>query len=74
MEAILIEKEAMVLPEAERAVLAERLLISLESKRIAFGQEWLDESKDRFGAYQAGRIEAIDGGEALAAIRAALEK
>jgi hypothetical protein len=30
MEAILIEKEAMVLPEAERAVLAERLLVAAQ--------------------------------------------
>ncbi|QTN32588.1 addiction module protein [Akkermansiaceae bacterium] len=74
MEAILIEKEAMVLPEAERAVLAERLLVSLESKRIVFQEEWLDEAKARFEAYQAGRIQAVDGGETLAAIRTALGK
>jgi len=74
MEAILIEKEAMVLPEAERAVLAERLLVSLESKQIAYGKEWLEESKERFEAYKAGLIQSVDGEEAVAAIRASLKK
>ncbi|MBG7608171.1 MAG: addiction module protein [Verrucomicrobia bacterium] len=74
MEAILIEKEAMVLPEAERAVLAERLLASLESKKIAYDEEWLEESKERFEAYKAGLIKSMNGEEEVAKIRASLRK
>lgn len=74
MEAILIEKEAMVLPEVERALLAERLLASLENKRIAFENEWLEESKDRFDAFKAGLIQSVDGKEAIATIRDSLRK
>lgn len=67
-------EEALVLPEVERALLAERLLASLENKRIAFENEWLEESKDRFNAYKAGLMRSADGRETVAAIRNSLGK
>lgn len=74
MEAIHIENEAMVLPEAERAVLADRLLGSLESKKIAFEADLLEESKERFEAYKAGQLQSVDGEKTVADIRASLRK
>ena len=69
MEAVVIEREAMRLPEVERALLAERLLESLDTKRPMFEGEWLEESRERFAAYKAGALEAVDGQTAVAEIR-----
>lgn len=74
MDAVLIEREALGLPESERALLADRLLGSLESKRPTFEKEWLDVSRERFDAYKAGQMAASDGKSAVSAIRSDLRK
>lgn len=72
MEAVLIEREALGLPESERALLADRLLESLGPKRATFEKEWLNESHERFEAYKLGLLKAVDGREAISTMRTKL--
>jgi hypothetical protein len=66
-----IEAKAMSLPPAERALLAQHLLASLddldeqENERI-----WLAEAKTRYQGYRSGSIPSRDAFEALADVRA----
>jgi len=49
---------------ADRAKLAERLLISLDEPAEAdIERLWLDEAKRRLAAYRAGVVDAIPGDE-----------
>jgi putative addiction module component (TIGR02574 family) len=68
MDAMIIESEALRLPEAERALLADRLLQSLAPSE--FQDEWIQEVESRMQAYEAGELAAVDGPEAIAALRA----
>jgi len=69
MEAAIIEKEALQLPESERAVLADRLLESLSRRPAELEAAWLRESESRMAAFREGRIEAVDGALAMAELR-----
>lgn len=69
MEAVIIEKEALQLSDCERAVLADRLLASLSRKPIGLDEAWLREADDRMKAFHEGTIKAVNGPEALAALR-----
>lgn len=74
MELALIEHEAMKLTEAERAVLADRLLDSLETRKIAHENLWLEESKGRYEEYRQGTIAALDGEATVTELRKLLRK
>jgi putative addiction module component (TIGR02574 family) len=68
MDAVIIESEALRLPEAERALLADRLLQSLAPTE--FQDEWREEVESRMQAFEAGTIPAVDGPKAMAEFRA----
>ena len=54
-----VEQEALNLPEKERALLAERLLCSLDNETPDFNEErWLQEAERRYEEYKAGRMTA----------------
>ena len=63
-------KEALTLPETERAELADRLLESLEGPiNREIEAAWASEAEDRVEAYRRGEISARPGDEVLAEIR-----
>lgn len=72
MEAVLIEHEALRLPEAQRALLADRLLQSLHPDDDPVLAAWVKEADERWEAYQRGEMSSEDGPAAVARIRAGL--
>ncbi|MEX2581189.1 MAG: addiction module protein [Verrucomicrobiales bacterium] len=70
MDAAIIEKEALRLSEAERALLADRLLLSLSKVSEELKNAWVSEANDRMSAFRNGEIEAVDGPVAMADLRA----
>lgn len=72
MEAAVIEHEALRLPEAQRALLADRLLQSLGSENEAVTAAWAAEAERRFDAWQRGEIQDVDGTGAVNRIRRSL--
>lgn len=69
MELQVLEKEALLLPDMERALLADRLLASLSAGSDALRQKWVAEAESRFQAYQSGAVPALDGPSTMAALR-----
>ncbi len=72
MDAALIEKEALNLSEAERALLADRLLQTIGSEDETRLHKWADEAERRFEAVRDGLLEADDGEAVLARLRASV--
>ena len=66
METEVIEKEALQLPDYQRALLADRLLQSITPLSDELEGAWVLESDARFAAYQEGRLAAVDGPQAMA--------
>lgn len=66
-----IEAAALQLAPAERARLAERLLVSLDEDDEILAA-WVEEAERRGEAYERGEMEAIDFDEAIAQTRARL--
>jgi len=64
-----IERQALALTLAERAVLADRLLRTLDSEDTERMEQWGAEADRRLQAFERGEIGATDGPEAVAAIR-----
>jgi hypothetical protein len=73
MDAVIIEKEAMQLPESERAVLADRLLESISSIPSGLRKIWVREADERMQAFREGKIEALNGPAAMAELRSRFE-
>ena len=69
MDSAIIEKEALQLPDAERAILAERLLSSLSQTSQEIRDAWIRESDERLAAFRRGDIEALDGASAIAGFK-----
>ena len=65
VDAAIIEKEAMQLSDAQRAVLAERLLESISPTSGELRTAWVEEASDRMRAYRDGGISAVDGPRAM---------
>ena len=62
---------ALSLPDERRAVLAEKLLDSLEDKIPQDIEEaWIKEAESRLQAYREGKIEAIPAEEVLRSFQA----
>lgn len=61
MDFPVLEKEALLLSDAERALLADRLLASLSGETEMTRQQWIAESESRLEAYRNGEIKAMDG-------------
>ena len=53
---ILIDK-ALELPSAERAIIAEQLLLSLDRPDPEIDTVWATEAEERIDAYEQGKIE-----------------
>ncbi len=69
-----IMKEALTLPSAARALLAEKLVESLEFDVDETLQTlWTDEAKKRRDEVRSGAVSPIPGEEALARVRQLLE-
>jgi hypothetical protein len=69
MDAVILEKAALLLPEAQRALLAERLLESISPSSLVFREAWIQEADERMRAFRAGEITAVDGPKAMAELR-----
>ncbi|MCP5543338.1 MAG: addiction module protein [Akkermansiaceae bacterium] len=69
MEAVIIEKEALQLPDIERAVLADRLLASLSHTPAELEDAWIREAESRLAGFRKGEIEAVSGPDAMAELR-----
>ncbi len=74
MDAALIEKQALLLPETERALLVERLMESISPCPSALRKAWIREADQRMRAFREGEITAVDGPQALAELRAQFSK
>ncbi|MEQ1842843.1 MAG: addiction module protein [Verrucomicrobiales bacterium] len=74
MDAAIIEKEALQLSEAERAVLADHLLASLSRTPAEIREAWIQEADERMRAFRAGEITAVEGPQAMAELRARFPK
>ena len=70
MDAAILEKEALQLPEIARALLADRLLESISHKPAGLEAAWIREADSRMDAFEEGRITAVAGPEAMAELRA----
>ena len=70
MDAAIIEKEALQLPESSRALLADHLIQSLRLVTPDLCETWVREADSRMAAYRAGEIAAVDGPAAMAKLRA----
>lgn len=66
-----IEAAALQLTSAERAKLAERLLVSLDEDDEVLAT-WVAEAERRGDAFDRGEMETIDFDEAIAQVRARL--
>ena len=69
MDAATIEHEAMGLSAAERALLADRLLQTLDLEDAARMQRWGREAESRLDAFERGDFAEVDGPSASANIR-----
>lgn len=74
MEAAIIEKEAMSLSEAERALLADRLLQTIGTEDDSRLKLWAHESERRLEAIRDGKLTTDDSENALARLRAQVGK
>ena len=69
MDVATIEREALGLTVAERALLADRLLQTLGLEDPERMGQWGREADRRLQAFERGEMGAVDGPEAVAAIR-----
>jgi len=70
MDSAILAKEALKLPPLERAQIIDALWRSLDpAEQESIDRDWLLESQDRLAAFRAGQLIAIDGEEALRAIK-----
>ena len=69
MDAATIEREALALTVAERALLADRLLQTLDVENADRTERWGREADRRLQAFENGEMGATDGTTAVAAIR-----
>ena len=68
-----VAEEAMRLPAATRALLAERIVESLDSAEAdEIQRAWIDEAIRRRDDVRAGRVQSVAGDEVLAEVRRAL--
>lgn len=68
-------EEALALPSEARALLAERLVESLDPAEDAqIRQLWVAEARRRRDDVRSGRVKTIPGDEALAQVRLAVAK
>jgi hypothetical protein len=69
MDVATIEREALSLTVAERALLADRLLQTLDQEDPERMERWGQEADRRLEAFERGELASVDGPEGVAAIR-----
>jgi hypothetical protein len=69
MDVATIEREALCLTGAERALLADRLLQTLDQEDPERMERWGREADRRLEAFERGELASVDGPEGVAAIR-----
>lgn len=70
-----LAKEALTLPSESRALLADRLVESLDADEVGrLDRLWITEAKRRRDEVRAGRVRTIPGEEALARVRRAVSR
>ena len=74
MDAAILEKEALLLPDTERALLVERLMESISPSPSALRGAWVREADERMRAFRDGEISAVDGPQAMAELRSRFSK
>ena len=57
--------QVLELPPAERALVAEQILLSLDRPDPEIDAVWAEEAEERLSAYKQGRIEALPVSELL---------
>ena len=68
-----IAQEALALPSESRALLADKLVESLDTAALSrVDQTWLTEAKRRRDEVRSGKVETIPGDQALAKVRRSL--
>jgi putative addiction module component (TIGR02574 family) len=68
-----LAQEALALPSESRALLADRLVESLDTAELGdIDRLWATEAKRRRDEVRQGRVKTIPGDEALARVRRAL--
>lgn len=72
MDAVIIEREALLLGEAERALLADRLVESVTIDSENRLRAWAQESENRLAAFRSGNLKADDAGLVIARLRSRL--
>ncbi len=74
MDAAILEKEALLLPDTERALLVERLMESISPSPSALREAWVREADERMRAFRDGEISAVNGPQAMAELRSRFSK
>lgn len=70
-----ITEEALSLPSEARALLADRLVESLDPAEDGYVRQlWIAEARRRRDDVRAGRVQTIPGAEALARVRQAVAR
>lgn len=70
MDQAILEKEALKLTPAERALLADTLLSSLDEEGSQQVEgAWGKLAEERYSDYKAGKIEALDGQSVIRELR-----
>lgn len=72
MEVAILEREALLLPESQRALLADRLLQTLGLEDQCVTDAWVKEAEQRLTAFQLGEITASDGPSTIERLRSRL--
>lgn len=72
MDAATVEREALALTAAERALLADRLLQTLDWEDPDRTEAWGREADRRLEAFERGEMEAFDGPSVVSEIRRGL--
>jgi len=68
-----IAEEALALPSESRALLADKLVESLDTAALSrIDKAWLAEAKRRRDEVRSGKVQTIPGDEALADVRRSL--
>lgn len=75
MDSVLLTQEALKLSPYERAQLIDALLESLDpAEQEEIDRAWLEESRERLKAFQAGNLDAVDGETVLTELREKLSQ
>jgi hypothetical protein len=73
MDQAILEREVLRLPPAQRALLADALLVSLDDEVVrAVESAWAAEAERRLDVYARGASDALDGPTVLHELRAGL--